>query len=53
MNQRRGRRDSCTQITDGQVQTMITETETAFCDSFAQTGESTGTQRSLSLFSSL
>ena len=34
---RRGRRDSCTQITDGTVGTMIIESEKAICDSFAQT----------------
>eukprot|EP00094_Tigriopus_californicus_P006871 TCALIF_06618-PA protein Name:"Protein of unknown function" AED:0.57 eAED:0.59 QI:288/0.46/0.5/0.71/0.76/0.71/14/0/822 len=33
----RGRRDSCTQITDGQLETMTIESEKAYSDSVAQT----------------
>ncbi|TRY78649.1 hypothetical protein TCAL_06617 [Tigriopus californicus] len=35
----RGRRDSCTQITDGQLETMTIESEKAYSDSVAQTGQ--------------
>lgn len=34
----RSRRDSCTQITDGQLETMTIESEKAYSDSVAQTG---------------
>ena len=35
---RRGRRDSCTQITDGTVSSMVIESDKAICDAFVQTG---------------
>ena len=35
---RRGRRDSCTQITDGTVGSMVIESDKAICDAFVQTG---------------
>lgn len=35
----RSRRDSCTQITDGQLETMTIESEKAYSDSVAQTDE--------------